>query len=364
MTWTVDSLVRQARTNLAAERWRSVFLCLLLLTICGLTLASNLITLLSVRTEQRSRAEHGLDVVIATSEGAIDAARCERLSAQNWVLASGSLTPGELDALRIGVGTKLPVGYVTAGFLDVVSERAGKPEVGDPPPIVLGPALRDYLGLAATGHIDLQRAGLIRFGSLGDSPKASIVSGWVLGLTASYGLADQCWVWVDSRADADPELQIRNALLGDTSSQSGATDEGLSITRQLGLNDRSRDLEAEWRDRPARAGLFGIAVLVVALTALLAYLRRTEVGLYRALGMAHHQLLIVGAIEVGVMLSGCLLVTVGLGWIFVTANDVLSVSDLAVALLDICLVAAIIQLVLPMSPLMIRTDISEALRDR
>ena len=134
------------------------------------------------------------------------------------------------------------------------------------------------------------------------------------------------------------------------------------------LDERSRNLDREWRERSTidliRLGIAG----TFALGLLLTFVRRSEFGLYRALGMQRRHVLIATQAETLVVLA--LGSTIGVVWAAVCflagvePSDRIPADEMWDALWNSAAMAAAMFIVLPAATLVSRSDIMDALKDR
>lgn len=228
--------------------------------------------------------EAGLHVYVAeSSAGGVDARRCALLSRTTGVQAAGSVTP-RATALRVATdpARELPVLAVTPGLVRVWDRNYS----GRLAAFGMTTSVADDLGLEAGSRVRpldtpgrAATAGPARIDFVADtSGRAAHVVTAALVIVPATGEASQCWVEFDPDARMPAVQTLRAAL--------GAPGADLSV-RPLAVRDealvppqpqalRTRASRSAW----AAAGIgLGLAAAVVA------WGRRHDLAVYRALGM-------------------------------------------------------------------------------
>jgi len=194
---------------------------------------------------------------------------------------------------------------------------------------------------------------------LAETGRTKFISGWLLVVTPPLDHVDECWIETMPGNSVTAEAVVRSVF-------GGVAD--VEIRPMIRLDDRSRDLKAEWRTRSTRDLLRLALVTSVALGFLLTVVRRSEFGLYRALGMQRMHLMLVVQVET--------LVVVSIGSIFgivwsvalflagTSPQEPIPATDLIVAVRDALAVPGWMAVVLPAAVLVSRGSIMDALKDR
>lgn len=257
--------------------------------------------------EHRLQVESGLNVMVVEGQtsAALSAERCESFIVVSGVVGSGSIRrPGGGSGIEFRKlpGTVFETANISPGFLAVW----GHEEVPTPVAIALGEAAARELSVLSGNGLavgDGKRTATVEV-IRGGVPRAQQLDRVVAFVSPPVGLADECWVEFETWARGNGE----NVLAGWFG--------GTSTVRPLRTTGSFRtSLSEVFSERPQRF-LWVASGMALGLSWLgLAWLRRSEYGLYRSLG-AH---------RVHLMLMSCVQSALVGAWIFVVVVGLITV---------------------------------------
>lgn len=288
MTWRITSLIEEGLANLRANLFRS----LLMLALCGAVFGGLAFMELRQGMEltqfTRDFREGGAYVAIASVPGGeLPGSRCESLNGEPGVVAAGAWRSTGQATFPTAPGVLFQSADVTAGILRVWDPRH---TLGIGTGLVGGPALASELGLRPGLIARFDDGAPVHLSAVGDfnrrNPQAAR---WALSPVSPGGTFNECWVEFEPGAYEAG----RDALAARFAE--GSSDPAVRPYRRG--DEFTRDPAAEWSSRPQRwgwiaapLGLFGFAIAA-------AWFRRSEAGLYLAMGTRRAQLALMGAAE-------------------------------------------------------------------
>ncbi|MBI2766795.1 MAG: hypothetical protein HYX53_12920 [Chloroflexi bacterium] len=292
MSWRISALLRETLLNLRANGTRTAFLFVGATLVFGSLAFAELRVASDLLAFQRSLVAGGGYVAIASGQEGVQAAGCAALAGQRGTVSSGGLRSRGQVTFATQPGVLFQAAGVTEGVL----------RVWDPSwrvPAASGAAL--VLGRAAATELGV-RPGL-PVTEVGERPTVTSVvetmqrnpqaGRWVLDVVPASGRVDECWVEFEPSA-YEAGLASLSAQLTDGSVE--------AVTRPyLRQGEFARDPADELRDRPQRLGWLVTAALLTGIFALAAWFRRTELGLYIALGTPRSALALSFAFETWVV---------------------------------------------------------------
>lgn len=329
----------------------------LLASVFGAIILSDLESAHALRNQQRERIEAGLNIVSATAPGMIDASVCEALSTQQGIVGSGSLKEGPLRVLGADRATLIPTGSVSLGMLSLW----GHDESTDGPGVVVGAALASDQSLAVGSFlrfVDDDARQIV--GVFDETRRSERFAGWAITVVPAHGNADQCWV--ETEPGLAPAVEpLLAALLG--------AETPVDVTSMTDLDQTSADLEAQFTDRLAVQLRWPLVLSLIAVGFLALNARRAESGLSRALGMRTVDLAFVTFVEwlaytlVALMIGASVaLTTTYLRWHRLSDKPIWWGGE--AALQDVAWPVAVTLSVVPLMAALWPTDIAESLKDR
>ncbi|MEO8541463.1 MAG: hypothetical protein ABI577_17095 [bacterium] len=288
MTWRIASLIEEGFANLRANVFRS----LLLAALCAAGFGGLAFVELRQGTEltnfTRDFREGGAYVAIASVPGAgLSGSRCESLNGTPGVVAAGAWRGTGQTTFPTAPGVLFQAAEVTGGILRVWDPGH---VLGSGAGLVGGPALATELGLRPGLVAQFDTGSPVYLAAVGQferrNPQAAR---WALSPVSPAGAFDECWVEFEPGAyEAGKDaLAARFA--------EGSADPAVRPYRRS--DEFTRNPAAEWDARPQKWGWIGVSAGLFGFALTAAWFRRSESGLYLAMGTRRAQLAIMGAAE-------------------------------------------------------------------
>jgi hypothetical protein len=288
MSWRLRSLIEEGLANLRANAFRSALLCLLCVAGFGGLAFMELRQGMDLTQFTRDFREGGAYVAIAAAPGGqVLGSRCESLNGEAGVVAAGAWRGTGQDTFPTAPGVLFQAAEVTPGILRVWQPGA---VLGVGPGLVVGPAMAQELGLRAGLIADFADGEAVKVSAVGDfSRRNPQVARWALSPVSPEGSFQECWVEFEPGAyEAGKEMLA--ARFAD-----GSADPAVRPYRRA--DEFTRNPAAEWDGRPQKYGWPAVSVGLSGLAAIAAWFRRSESGLYLAMGTRRVQLAVMAATE-------------------------------------------------------------------
>jgi hypothetical protein len=360
MRWRERTLAEEAARNVSGSAVRTVVVAMVAALLAGGLSWVEYATTDSLLAFQKSYLDQGGHVVVAFNLDGLNAARCERLQHDPGVLGSGAVREGSSVTVDLAPGTLFNTAEVTAGIFAVWTPNQAVVLADLSKGPIVGRAAADELGVEAG-----------RFLAVGDDPPAPIPfvadteqrspysMRWLLTVVPPSEPMPACWVEFTPGTYEAGQAKL-TALFADSGP-------ALSVRPYRTLDEFAFDPRQALAERPQREGWLPLGLTLAALVWIMTWFRRSEVGLYRAVGTTTPQLAAMVWLEA--------VMTVGLGmaagWVWATAlREALGAQPLVA---DQMLVAArntgsALLLALALSPLATlalgRGSIAHQLKDR
>jgi hypothetical protein len=291
MSWRTGTLVREAWLNVVTSPWRTGGLVLAVAAIFGGLAGLELRDANELTGFETSFVASGGYVALGLpSAGTNDsAARCEALNGQPGVAAAGGVYSPELTTFETAPGVLFQRAAVTEGALRVWDPGLQR-EPAEERQFVAGLALAEETGLRVGSYAipEAEEPALVT--AVADVERRNPqVARWALEVSPPDGAIEQCWVEFEPGA-YEGGLAALPAIF-----TSG--DETAAARPYIRSDEFTRDPAAEWAARPQRNGWPLAAALVAGLFALTAWFRRSELGLYLAVGTPRGALMGMLAVE-------------------------------------------------------------------
>ena len=291
MSWRTGALVREAWLNVASSRWRTAGIVLGLAAMMGALAWLELRDADELRSFQADFARSGGYVALgipAADPGS--AARCEAVNGQAGVVAGGAVFPAQLATLETAPGVLFQRAPVTRGILRVWDPDRHVPVAGGRQ-MVVGLALAEEMGLRTGSYAVPEGEEPALVTAVVDVARRNPqVARWLLEPAPPAGAAEQCWVEFEPGA--------YEAGVASLAARFTTGDEEAVARPYIRRDDFTRAPAAEWAARPQRNGWPLAGGLMAGLFALTAWFRRSELGLYLAIGTPRVSLLFMLAAEV------------------------------------------------------------------
>ena len=361
MAWRWRSVLAEALANVASAGVRTASIIVITASVFGavafleLRTANDLLGF--VKEFERSG---GYVVIVVPAEGStVEASKCEALNGRSFVVSAGSLRSTELVSFASAPGVLFQRATVSSSILGVWAPDTYVPPGDGAPALVVGSALAEELGVRAGSYLQPEGDAPARIIAVIDTEQRNPQSSrWALDVAPPVGAVEACWV--EMKRDAyDAGLAALPAMFADG--------EEAPIIRPFRRQDEfTRDPAAEFRARPQRLGWLAASGLVIATLWLTTWFRRSELGLYLALGTDRSTLAMMLAVEATVVVAAAYLLGVTYAFavdVALNHEPIYSTSLLAVRT---SLSAALLALALaPLGAfLFVRGTIAELLKDR
>jgi len=357
--WRLRGLAVEAIRNVAGGRVRSVLLAVVAAGVVGALVFIELSTTDELLMFQEGFIDSGGNVFIATSEEGLAAEQCGALTSMEGVIGTAGIEAGPALETMIAPGTLFGTAEVTIGALGLFSSGPSVPAADVTDGWVIGQAAASELGISQGMWLGIDGSTSRRVGAVIDTEARNPRIGrWLMAVRPPVGSVTECWVEFAAGVTTGRQETVSAVF-------SGATD--VVVVPWIRLDEFSRDPIAEFAGRP-QASAWIIAGLLIGMMAwLVTRFRRSQIGLYRAVGTGPSALLILGAVELGVpIVSGALIGSLWATAIWATAiagypsADQFSVAA-RTALSTVLLAIAVGPLLWPITA---RGSIAEQLKDQ
>jgi hypothetical protein len=217
----------------------------------------------------------------------VSGSRCESLNGKPGIEAAGAWRGKGQTTFPTAPGVLFQAADVTPGILRVWDTHQA---LGIGPGLVAGPALAGELGLRPGLVATFTPDGPVKVSAVGDfaqrNPQAAR---WALSPVSPAGTFDECWVEFEPGAYAAGRESLAARFA------EGSADPTVRPYRRP--DEFTRDPAAEWASRPQKRGWIAVSAVLFGFGLAAAWFRRSEAGLYLAMGARRSQLAIMGAAE-------------------------------------------------------------------
>lgn len=361
VNWQPRALAREAVRNVASSAWRTAALVGGIGLLLGALAALDLRDADDLRSFQSDFASSGGYVALgipAAGSGPGTAALCDALGRAQGVVAAGAVYPGSLVSFASAPGVLFQSVPVTPGILDVW-DPGGQITAIEGRQLLVGEALAEELGLRRGSYAVPRGQDPAQVGGIVDAANRNPqVSRWAFELTPPEGRAEQCWVEFEPET-YDAGLAALPALLT-------TGDEPAAARPYFRTDEFTRNPVAEFAARPQRDGWPLASALVAGMFALTAWFRRSELGLYLAVGTSRTALAFMLAVEAAILVLAGL--ALGLAYAFAIDGALRHSPGWSEALLVLRSAGSAAVLGLVLAPLLalavVRGSIADLLKDR
>jgi hypothetical protein len=307
---------------------------------------------------QRDYVRRGGYLALISSDAGIPADRCEALGREEWVVAAGAAAPAGHASLASVPGVSFAHYRVTQGLLSVwfpgVVSRA-EPGVES---VYAGETLAREMGLVPGGRAAIEggpNAAVASVVPLRDRVAPADRS--IIEVVPAIGTMSQCWVEFAPRAFRIG-LETAPALLA-------TGDQPVTVSQHTISGQFTRSPQEELTTRPERRAWVAAGLIVILLTAITTWFRRSEIALYAALGTDRVRLVVANGLEAWALTLGG--VVSGVLWALALerlGGHTVTLDSFVLAMRSTGSAALLIMAVAPLAPLLVRGDIAAALKDR
>jgi hypothetical protein len=311
MTWRPAALVREAALNLRASATRTAFLFAAIAVVCGSLALLELRQASDLLEFQAGLVRAGGYVAVVSGQTGAPAAKCASLEGTPGVVAAGGVRGHGQATFASAPGVLFQSASVTSGML-----RTWDPSwVEAPPPagssLIAGAAAAGELGVRTGLTLILQGESPATVRVIDPTARNPQANRWVLDVVPAAGAVDECWV------EFTPSAYEAGLALLPARFTEGSTE---AIVRPyLRQGDFARNPGDELGTRPQRYGWTIAAALLVGVAVLGAWFRRTELGLYIALGTSRGAVALMFATEVWLLALAAWAVSLLWAWAIAVA---------------------------------------------
>ncbi len=278
----------EAVRNVFTARSRSLALWAAVAVLSAAVTWSELDTVDKLLGFQAEYFRKGGTVVVASSPSGLPSEVCEGLSSQDWVTHSGGWRWVDTFETTNTPGNSFSGVDVTVGLVPILAVGVFPGEARQPG-VILGTASAAELGRSAGMWLDLGAEGMVLVRAVIDTKdRSGIAERAVMAVSPATGEVDECWV------EAKPGTED---VASDYLMATFAGAEELGTYRLAELNSFSRDVKADLADRPQSRIWMLVGVVVALLFWTTTFLRRSHIGLYRAVGTTIPTLWVLGSLE-------------------------------------------------------------------
>ncbi len=359
--WRLGSLLVEAWSNLVSGWPRTLALALIVAGVAAGLTASELTTLRRIVLFERGFVSAGGNVVIATNERRIPADRCSLLVARPDVVAAGGVQVAGPSEVNVAPGTLFQTALMTSGVAAVWDPRQARTSEALSRGIAVGSAAASELGVAPGAYLGMgsgrpQRVGVV----LDVAERNPQAARWILFPVAPIGMVDQCWVEFVSGV-GETGVALLEHLFADTGRE-------LVVRPWIKLDEFARSPIEELRTRPQSRAWLPVGTVLALLFWLALWSRRSELGLYRALGMKRVEMLVHIQAEavLVVVIGGMLGVVWGISGVVASGGEFPGFDEVAVVLRTVVSGLAVVAALGPVPALLTgdRRGLLEQLKDR
>ncbi len=358
-TWRLRDLVVDAVRNVAGGRVRSVLLAGVTAGVIGSLVFIELSTTDELLTFQDGFTDSGGNMFIASSEEGLAAERCTALASMESVIGSAGIEAASPVETTIAPGTLFGTGEVTIGALRLFSLEADASTAAVADGWIIGEAAASELGTSQGMWFGIDGSEPRRVGVVIDTEvRNPRTNRWIMAVRPPAGSVSECWVEFTAGVSAGRQETVR-AVFSDSAD--------VIVVPWIRLDEFSRDPVAELAGRPQASAWIVAGLLIGATAWLVTWFRRSQIGLYRAVGTGPSTLLILGSVELGIpIVSGALIGSLWAIAIWTAGTAGYPVTDqLAIAARTATSGALLALAIGPLLwPLTARGSIAEQLKDR
>lgn len=360
MSWRAGALLREAWLNVVTSRWRTAGLVLAVAVILGSLAMLELQDADQLRSFQANFVRSGGYVALGIPSGGDEAsaARCEALNGQPGVVAAGGVFAASLATFATAPGVLFQRAPITEGILRVWDPVAAPLRVQDRT-LVVGLALAQEMGLRVGSYaVPAGEQPALVTAVVDTGRRNPQVLRWALDLSPPAGAIEQCWVEFEPGA-FEAGLAALPAWF--------TTGDEEAVARPYVRRDEfTRDPAAEFATRPQRDGWPVAGLVIAGFVALTAWFRRSELGLYLAVGTRRSEMLMLLALETLLTLAAAFVLAFAYAFaIDVALHHSPGWSEVVVVVRTTGSAALLTLIVAPLAAVpLVRGSIADMLKDR
>jgi len=299
-TWRLRDLFVDAVRNVTGARVRSVLLALVAGGLVGALVFIELSTTDELLAFQGGFVDSGGNMFVAASEEGLASDRCAALASIDGVIGSAGIESGPPMETTLAPGTLFNTGGVTIGALGLFSLEPAGSAAHAADGWIVGASAATELGITEGMWLGIGGATPRHVGAVIDAETRNPrIDRWIMTVQPPAGTVTECWVEFAAGVTTGRQETI-GAVFTD------ATD--VIVVPWIRLDEFSRDPVAELAGRPQASAWIIAGLLIGVMGWLVTWFRRSQIGLYRAVGTGPPALLVLGAVELGIpIISGSLI---------------------------------------------------------
>lgn len=361
MNWRARALAGEAVRNFAVTPLRSLMLVGLFASMLGSLTLAELVFSDDLIAFSRQYERSGGYMAVAKADSGIDASTCERLNDRPEIVAAGAPMTSGRAKLQTAPGVSISTREVTQGLLFVWDPSLRARGTGAMNAAV-GSALAEELSLDAGTLIHPEGSEPFGVDAVVDtedrSPNATRT---LFTVSVPTGRATECWAEFEPEA-FDAALEYMQTVFDDGSPQ---ISERLTVVPWIDLDEFARDPVEELADRPHRYGWMLVAGFAALVAWLMIWFRRSELGLYRALGTGRLALLVLVQVEILVVVLLALPIGAAAAAVHAAGGATPTLSQSLLAARSAAMAAAAMMVLAPLAALLVgRKALLSLLKDR
>lgn len=306
-------IISEAWRNLATGTTRALGWGVVLILAGVALITTDQLVAHQIRTDHRDFVDSGATTWIVSSEGNVDAHRCESLAQAGLVEDAGAIRLSETRVAARLPSTELRIFEGTSGILSVL-KASPQTGVGTAPSIVLADDLAVALGLVTGQSIEFQggeNAVVSALYSLPEEVQDSQLLNSGIVLAPAIGSWDACWV---SNPTSHTEVRQTLAYTLTESATSADPNGGGSQFTVTQLNSRQGeyfDVTDRLASRSTRLLPWAVPILAFAIGSLAMRSRRLEITSAKHVGVANTDLAAMSLLENGTWAGSGMIVITG-----------------------------------------------------
>lgn len=286
--------------NVTGAWVRSVLLALVAGGVVGALVFIELSTTDELLAFRGGFIDSGGNMFVAASEEGLASDRCAALASTEGVIGSAGIVSGPPMETTLAPGTLFSTGGVTIGALGLFSlEPAGSAaDVADG--WIVGASAATELGVTEGMWLGIGGATPRSVSVVIDAETRNPrIDRWIMEVQPPTGTVTECWVEFAAGVTTGRQETV-SAVFADAAD--------IIVVPWIRLDEFSRDPVAELAGRSQASAWIIAGLLIAVMGWLVTWFRRSQIGLYRAVGTGPSGLLVLGAVELGIpVISGALI---------------------------------------------------------
>lgn len=299
-TWRLSDLLVDAVRNVTGARVRSALLALITAGLVGALVYTEFSTTDELLAFRDTFIDSGGNMFVAASEAGLASDRCAALASMEGVTGSAGIESGPPIETTAAPGTLFNTGGVTIGALGLFSSEPAGSATAVVDGWVIGASAASELGVTEGMWLAIGSATPRHVGTVIDAEiRNPRINRWIMTVQPPTGTVTECWIEFAAGVTSGRQETV-NAVFADATN--------VIVVPWIRLDEFSRNPIAELAGRPQASAWIIAGLLIGAMGWLITWFRRSQIGLYRAVGTGPSALLVLGAVELGIpILSGALI---------------------------------------------------------